>query len=75
MKFLSSLPTEYQMAFIFALIAVACWGVSALSPALASSLGALFAFLGTLAGGFLVHGGFVRRSTNCSDLIGDTPHA
>lgn len=72
MNFLKSLPTEYQMAGLFAVLAVLCWGVSAFSPALASSLGALFAFLGTLAGGFLVHGGFVRKGQpdSTKDLMG-----
>ena len=71
-KWLSSLPTEYQMAFVFALIAVICWGCSVMSSTLAGSLGALFSFLGILAGGFLVHGGYTRKTGNCKDLIGDT---
>ena len=71
----ASMPSEYQMGFIFALLAIACWACSTMSATLAGNLGALFSFLGVLAGGFLVHGGYARRTGNCKDLIGDIQDA
>lgn len=74
-KWLSSLPSEYQMCLLFAFIGVTSWACQPLSPILASSLTSLFTFLGTLAGGFLTHGVLSRRTNNCQDLIGNTTNS
>jgi len=73
-KWLSGLPTEYQLAIVFGLAMLFCFFVTPLSLFFDKNLSVIVEGLGALAVAALAHGGVSRfgKPDATKDIMGDT---